>query len=256
MKKFLLATSALAIAGSATAADMPARMAVKAPIVAAVPFTWTGCYVGGHAGYGWGRENFNDPLNNFTLAPNNDLGISSEGAIVGGQLGCNYQVASNWVIGVEGMGAWTDIKGSQPDLVFGGKNTLSSKTEALASITGRVGYSFDRVLFYGKGGGAWARDRYQNNFAGIAFFAIPPNVFTATTDRFGWTLGAGVEWAFADNWSAKVEYNHYDFGTKGLNLTDATGAIIPINVTQRIDTVTVGINYRFWAPQSAVVARY
>ena len=82
MKRFLLAASAIAFAGSATAADMPARMAVKAPLVAAVPFTWSGCYVGG-------------------------------------QLGCNYQVASNWVIGVEGMGAWADIKGSQRDLVFG-----------------------------------------------------------------------------------------------------------------------------------------
>lgn len=254
MKRFLLATSAIAFAGSATAADMPARMAVKAPIVAAVPFTWTGCYVGAHAGYGWGRENFNDLLGNFTPGPNGNLGIKSEGAIVGAQLGCNYQVASNWVIGIEGMGAWTDINGSAPDLVFGTKN-LSSKTEALASITGRLGYSFDRVLFYGKGGGAFARDRYQENTPGfLPFFG--PNVFTAKTDRYGWTAGAGVEWAFANNWSAKVEYNHYDFGTKGVNLTDSVGVIIPINVTQRIDTVTVGINYRFWAPQSAVVARY
>ena len=153
------------------------------------------------------------------------------------------------MIGVEGMGAWTDIKGSQPDLVFGGKNVLSSKTEALASITGRLGYSFDRVLFYGKGGGAWARDRYQNNNAGIAFFGIPPNVFTARTDRFGWTLGAGVEWAFADNWSAKVEYNHYDFGSKGVSLTDAVGP----SPRQRHATdrhLTVWHHYRFWAPQS------
>ena len=257
MKKLLLATSAIAFAGSASAADMPARMAVKAPIVAAVPFTWSGCYVGGNAGYGWGRENFNDPIGNFTPAPNGNLRINSAGAIVGGQLGCNYQVASNWVIGVEGMGAWTDINGNAPDLLFGTKN-LSSKTEALASITGRLGYTVDRVMFYGKGGGAFARDRYQENTPGFALFGlvVPPDVFTARVDRFGWTLGAGVEWAFADKWSAKLEYNHYDFGTKSVNMTDAAGAIIPANVSQRIDTVTVGINYRFWAPPSAVVARY
>jgi outer membrane immunogenic protein len=255
MKKLFLATSAIAFAGSASAADMPARMAMKAPVVAAIPFTWSGCYVGGHAGYGWGRENFNDPTGNFTAAPGGNLGVRSEGAIVGGQLGCNYQVASNWVIGVEGMGAWTDINGSSPDLVFGTKN-LSSKTEALASVTGRLGYTVDHVMFYGKGGGAWARDRYQENTPGFAPFLIPPDVFTARVDRFGWTVGAGVEWAFTDNWSTRLEYNHYDFGTRSVNLTDAIGVIIPANVSQRIDTVTVGINYRFWTPASAVVARY
>jgi len=255
MKKFLLATSAIAFAGSAFAADMAPRMSVKAPVVAAVPFSWSGCYVGGNAGYGWGRENFNDPLSNFTPPTNPNLRINSGGAIVGGQIGCNYQPpASNWVFGIEGMGAWTDIKGSAPDLVFGTKN-LSSKTEALASITGRVGYTVDRVMFYGKGGGAWARDRYQENTPGFPPF-LPANVFTARVDRFGWTAGAGIEWAFANNWSAKFEYNHYDFGTKSVNMTDAVGAFIPANISNRIDTVTVGINYRFWAPGSAVVARY
>src|SRR4051812_44155436 len=102
MKKFLLASSAIiGISASATAADLPVRMSVKAPIVAAVPFSWTGCYVGASAGYGWGREGFGDPLGNFTLNPGDSVRVRAEGGLVGGQLGCNYQFASNWVIGIE-----------------------------------------------------------------------------------------------------------------------------------------------------------
>ena len=261
MKKLLLASSAIiGICGAASAADLPVRMSVKAPVVAAIPFSWTGCYVGASAGYGWGREGFGDPFGNFTLNPGDSVNVRSGGALVGGQLGCNYQFASNWVIGVEGQYSWADIKGNSngPDIVFGAKN-LSSKTDALASITGRIGYTFDRVMVYGKGGGAYAHDRYNEHAPAVVF---PPFVVFAADDfstkigRYGWTVGAGAEWAFADKWSAKIEYNHYDFGTKSLNLTDAAGGFQTTNVTQRIDTVTVGINYRLWSPTNAVVARY
>ncbi len=255
MKKLLLASSALMLAGPAFAADLPARMSVKAPVVAAVPYSWTGCYVGAHAGYGWGTADFFDPFGNFTFAaPPATVSAKTQGGLAGGQLGCNYQFASNWVVGIEGDYAWANIGGRVPqaDLFFGGKN-LTSETKALASIAGRIGYTWDRVLFYGKGGAAWSRDQYDLHIP--AFFG-PANNFSSRTDRFGWTLGVGAEWAFANNWSAKVEYNHYDFGSRSLNLTDAVGAIIPTTVTQRIDTVKVGINYRFWAPSAAVVARY
>jgi outer membrane immunogenic protein len=252
----------IAVTASASAADLPVRMSVKAPIVAAVPFTWTGCYAGAHAGYGWGRENFNDPFANFTLNPGDSVRVRSEGALAGGQVGCNYQVASNWVVGLEGQYSWADIKGNSngPDLIFGAKN-LSSKTDGLASITGRVGYSFDRLLIYGKGGGAWARDRYNEHTPAASFFfpvfvAFPANDLSSKVDRYGWTVGVGTEWAFADKWSAKIEYNHYDFGTRSVNLMDSAANITQTNVAQRIDTVTVGINYRFWAAASPIVARY
>jgi outer membrane immunogenic protein len=260
MKKLLLASSALMLAGPALAADLP-RMSLKAPVVAAVPYSWTGCYVGAHAGYGWGTTDFFDPIGGFAnLGPGTTVRAKPRGPLAGGQIGCNYQFASNWVVGIEGEYSWANIQGDVPpaDLFFGGKN-LRSQTDALASVTGRVGYSWDRVLFYGKGGGAWAHDRYSLHTPAVflpPFVVFPADDFTNRTTRTGWTLGVGAEWAFANNWSAKVEYNHYDFGSRALNLTDPFGAITPTTVTQRIDTVKVGINYRFWAPPAAVMAKY
>ncbi|MEA2919003.1 MAG: outer rane immunogenic protein [Bradyrhizobium sp.] len=261
MKKLLLASSALVFAGSAVAADLQPRMSVKAPVVAAVPYSWSGCYVGGHAGYGWGTTDFFDPFGNFAapVTGGGTLRVRSQGALAGGQIGCNYQIASNWVIGVEGEYSWANIRGDTtgPDLFFGGKN-LSSKTDALASVTGRVGYNWDRVLFYGKGGAAWARDRYNEHTPPFNFFIfnVAADDLSARADRLGWTVGVGAEWAFADKWSAKIEYNHYDFGNRSLNLTDITGGFTPTTVTQRIDTVKVGINYRFWSPSPVIVAKY
>jgi outer membrane immunogenic protein len=265
VKKFLLASSAIiGFAAPASAADLPLRMSVKAPVVAAVPFSWTGCYAGAHAGYGWGRENFEDPTANFTANAGDSLRVRSEGALAGGQIGCNYQFASHWVVGLEGQYSWADIKGdaTEPDLFFDGKNlggkNLASKTDALASITGRLGYTFDRVMLYGKGGGAWAQDRYNEHQPAVGFpFNFAGDNLSARVGRYGWTVGAGVEWAFADKWSAKIEYDHYDFGSRSLNLIsliNSTG--VPTNVAQRIDTVTVGINYRFWSPTNAIAARY
>ncbi|HYJ42936.1 MAG TPA: outer membrane beta-barrel protein [Xanthobacteraceae bacterium] len=153
--------------------------------------------------------------------------------------------------GLEGDFAWANIRGTVNDPFFAGKN-FSSKTDWIATGTGRIGYSFDRVLFYGKGGGAWAHNRFD-----MTFFGGTPA--TATETRFGWTLGAGIEYMLTPNWSAKFEYNHYDFGGRQIVLAGVGFAgpfTAPENISQRIDTVKVGINYRFWSPPAAVVARY
>jgi outer membrane immunogenic protein len=131
-----------------------------------------------------------------------------------------------------------------------------------------VGYAWDRVLVYGKGGAAYAHDRYsQNNSNGInnAFFGCSvggPSVGCNTAgsaDRWGWTAGVGVEWSFATNWSAMIEYDHYGFDTRTLsmNVLNNSVPVIPANLNVRhdIDTIKVGINYRFWSP-GPVVARY
>jgi len=203
MKKFLLASSALMVAGSAFAADIPARMPLKAQISAPVPYSWTGCYIGAQVGYGWGTKDFSD-ANGFFAPAATTVRDNVRGGLAGGQVGCNYQFASNWVVGIEGEYAWANIKGDAvADPFFNGKNqTFSSKTDALASVTGRVGYAFDRVLLYGKGGAAWAHDRYHIL---LPAFLGPALDFTGTETRLGWTLGAGLEWAFLDSWSAKIE---------------------------------------------------
>ena len=128
MKKWLLLSSALVFAGPALAADLPVRMPTKAPPpVAAVPYTWTGCYVGGHVGAGWDRTTFADPGNTIpgffappfvsqTIAPwQFDRREQSAGVLGGVQAGCDYQFASHWVVGIAGDFAWSDIHGAAND---------------------------------------------------------------------------------------------------------------------------------------------
>ncbi|WP_314953929.1 outer membrane protein [Bradyrhizobium cosmicum] len=273
MKRLFLATSALIVAGSAQAADLGARPYTKAPVVAAVPFSWTGCYVGGHVGGGWSRTGFTDPaiatgvpgfpVTTTGALPGDRIGVNGDGVVGGVQAGCDYQFSNNWVIGIAGDFAGTDIHGVANDPFFGGKSgnpaTLSSRTDWVASVTGRVGYTWDRFLVYGKGGVGFAHDRYSlDNFITVGgFFCGPPFIAcnaTTSTDRVGWTAGAGVEWAFAPNWSALVEYNHYGFDSKRVGFVNPAGSTALIDIRQDIDIVKVGINYRFGG--SAVVAKY
>ena len=287
MKKLLLLSCAIGVTGPALAADL----ALKAPPMAAVvPYSWTGCHVGGHVGAGWDRTTYSDPGTLIAAAPPLVAGgltqnfapagaaFSARGgaAFLGGvQAGCDYQFASNWVIGIGGDFSWTDLGSVTNDPFFGGKNgnpmALSARTNEIASITGRVGYAWDRVLFYGKGGAAYAHDKYTvTNSAGIndAIFGCDNGVVggafvgcnaAGSADRWGWTAGVGVEWAFATNWSAMIEYNHYGFDTKttAMRVVNSSFAVTPANLSTRhdIDVVKVGINYRFWSP-GPVVARY
>jgi outer membrane immunogenic protein len=277
LKKLLLATSALVFAGQAVAADLPARMAVKAPVVAAIPYSWTSCYVGGHVGAGWDRTSFSDPGYAGTpviggpggtqnIAPlGSSIGVNGQAGALGGvQAGCDYQFANRWVIGLAGDFSWANIQGMANDPFFGGKNggpiTLTTRTDRIATVTGRVGYAWDHFLLYGKGGAAFAHDRYgvQNMFTlnGVFCGTVACNP-TGSTDRAGWTAGAGFEWAFANNWSAMVEYDHYGFANKGVSFTDPNaGPVVAIlNIKQNIDVVKVGINYRF-SPSGSVGAPY
>jgi outer membrane immunogenic protein len=245
MKRLFLASCALGAITPAFAADLPVRMPVKAPVAAPIlAFNWTGCYLGAQAGGGWGRKNFTDEDTTpgfFNIIDPSFPTARTIGAVVGGQVGCDYQFASNVVVGIEGAGSWADIKGSS-DPFFGGKAVFNADTKWLAAATGRVGYAFDRILIYAKGGAAWAGDKY--GLSGT--FIGEPFSFAGSETRFGYTIGAGIEWAFLQNWSARVEYAYYDFGTKSLNLFDATGTPDPSRISQRIQTVMVGINYHFW----------
>jgi outer membrane immunogenic protein len=274
MKKFLLLSSALIASGPTMAADL----AIKAPpIAAAVPYaySWTGCHVGGHVGAGWDRTTYSDAgavipgfgtFQNFAPA-GASFSANSRAAFLGGvQAGCDYQFASNWVLGLGGDFSWTDLSSVANDPFFNGKNgapmPFSSRTDEIATITGRIGYAWDRVLIYGKGGAAFAHDKYAvTNLAAVnnvtCGFGNGCNM-AGSADRWGWTAGVGFEWAFAPNWSAMIEYDHYGFDTRAvaMNVINTTG-LLPANLNVRhdIDTVKVGINYHFWSPGSAG-ARY
>jgi len=260
MKKLLLASVAgvaLIAAGSANAADL-GRPVYKAPppVAAPVPvFSWTGCYIGAHVGWGWGKKDNSNSHFDGDSEPTVFLtgSIDTSGGIFGGQVGCDYQFGLGkggglgaWVIGVQGSVSGADINGIANDVEG---DFLHVKTDFLASVTGRLGWSgWDpRVLFYVKGGGAWAHDNYQFSY------------YFGKQSRSGWTVGTGIEWAFAPNWSAFVEWDHYDFGTKHVRVFSAT-EFDDLDVKQRIETVKVGVNYRFsWflgKGKAPIAARY
>ena len=166
MKKLLIsaAVSSLSIAGSALAADMPVK-APKAPAPAPA-FTWSSCYLGAHAGGGWARKDITGPVefvqNSFAGTPVTagvtTAHISPSGAVIGGQFGCDYQFASNWVGGVEGAASGATMKGGTTvALPLGnpGETALvTARTDFLPSVTARLGYAVDRWLLYIKGGAA------------------------------------------------------------------------------------------------------
>jgi outer membrane immunogenic protein len=247
MRNLLLASSALvatALIGPANAADLR----VKAPLYKAPPpviFTWTGCYVGGHVGGLWARKDWAvtapDPLT--------PIGSHDANGWLGGiQAGCDYQFAGGWVVGIQGDYAWTDAKGSNVDLIDG--NTNQTRVRSLATVTGRVGYAWNRFLGYVKGGGAWERDDY-------ARFALATGLLadSASETRGGWTIGVGGEYAFTDYVSGFMEYNYYDFGTRTRSFFDPAGAFTDnIDIRERKSVLRAGLNFR-WGP-GPVVAKY
>jgi outer membrane immunogenic protein len=232
-------TSLIAFADVGFAADMAPRMVPKAPVAVPVAaFSWTGCYIGGHIGGGWGRKDLSKG-EAFPLV--SGFHDEIDGFLGGVQSGCDYQFDRNWVIGIEGQFSWSNIKGSfSADPFFSVKGfgavAFTAKTDWITTLTGRVGYTVDRWMIYGKGGVAWARDKYS---------LVPSSGFTAagTETRAGWTAGVGFEYAFWNSWSAKLEYNYMDFGNKRVALLGPD--TVDFDIDQKIHAVKFGINYRF-----------
>ena len=225
----LLASVSFCAVQSAVAADLPARGPVyKAP--AALPaFSWTGCYVGGNVGGLWLNGDWTDS----TGASGGSH--TASGVTAGGQVGCNYQTGP-WGFGVEGMFNWADASGDHTTPAGVG---LHTGTNWLANVTGRVGYAvFDRNLLYVKGGGAWIDESHTATAAGVLFDA-------GSKTRSGWTVGAGWEYAFAPNWSAKIEYNYMDFGNNSSSFCSAGGVCTALNVKETAHLALFGVNYRF-----------
>jgi outer membrane immunogenic protein len=223
MKKLLVAgiASAALISAPALAADMP----VKSPYVAAQP-SWTGCYAGANIGAGWDH-------NDLTFTTGDPAGRSTgTGLLGGGQIGCDYQ-AGLWVLGVQGIFDWGNIKKSVIDPSGIPGVTTNTALKSFDTATARLGYAFGQSLIYVDGGAAWVREG--------RFFSIPPVQPELTTGRSGWTVGAGLEYMVAPNWSWKVEYAHADFGTTR-DLAVVGG---PLNAKQTVDTILAGLNYRF-----------
>ena len=168
--------------------------------------------------------------------------------MLGGQIGCDYQFSPHWVAGIEGAATGGNIHGSTgvatPDLL-GDSATFRETTDLLTSITGRVGYAWNNWLLYAKGGAAWASDRYS------ASDVLATYDFEGSETRFGWTAGGGLEWAFSDIWSARLEYDYYGFGTRSVTFIDnVSGTVGPLDIKQDIQVIKVGVNFRVY-PTSA-----
>jgi outer membrane immunogenic protein len=251
MKRILATIAMVAFSSAAaSAADMPAKVYTKAPVLAPI-YNWTGFYVGGHVGYGWGSESWTR-----IAGSGGEAGIGTvrsfdlDGALAGGQIGFNYQV-SQWVFGVEGEMSWSGVGGGLAGFNNNGPASWNTDVNWIGTLTGRIGYAFDRSLLYVKGGGAWADNDYNHPATGGQLQAL---LYTGSATRSGWLIGAGFEYGFAPNWSAKIEYNYIDFGTERITLNGTGGRWVTFDSDQEIQTVKLGINYRFGG--GPVVAKY
>jgi outer membrane immunogenic protein len=253
--------------GPAVAADIPMR-APAAPIMAPA-FNWTGFYIGGNVGYHWDRDEVTTAANpvGWTVAGaaaiNGVTGgsVNPRGIMGGGQIGYNWQVGSNFLLGFEADAnalagtssrLVTNFTVINPADVF----TTSAQSTFLATVRGRAGFAADRVLFYVTGGLAVGTVKFADSFGSFGNTDIA-SVNTSST-RTGWTAGGGIEWAFDNNWSVKAEYLYVDLGRTSTLIpsctTCAIGSDIGVNHRYTESIARLGVNYRFGG--GPVVARY
>ena len=243
--------SALAYAGSVYKAPPPPP---PAPL-----FSWTGFYAGAHGGAGWAHKDwFFGGLAGIAVPPGPEGSHVATGGLAGGQLGFNYQIGP-WVWGVEEDASWANLRGDNISAIFsplvlstgnqmvGNRNT--TVVNGLGTLAGRVGFASDRTLLYVKAGGAWASDKYR-----VLDLATGGVVATSSETRWGWVAGIGIERAFLENWSVKIEYNYMDFGKKHVALNCVPGSCtgtVAEEISQNVSIIKAGINYRFGRPITA-----
>ena len=251
MKRYFLLRCVVAVAPiaplvSAKAADL-GQPIVPFPYVAPT-FNWTGFYIGPNIGAGWENFNITDTLTGLSL------GSNTRGAFVGGgQVGFNYQVNPILVLGVEGFfdGVASNNNTGTAAVIPGiGLVSASAQPNWVSTLAGRIGFTgpgFDHWLFYAKGGGGWVQ--------GSATINAPFATFSESRTISGWMAGGGIEWAFAQNWTARIDYQY--IGLEGT--TVAPGLLVDTFTTRNanVQTLTVGVNYLFnWSAPAAVVSTY
>ena len=222
MRNILLSTVALvAFAGSAVAADLPSRKAAPIYTAPVSVYNWTGFYAGIEGGADFINTRYPGYSNNRAAG------------LVGGVVGYNYQLANKFVIGLEGDAG--GVFGATKRVATPAGSWTKSDSSYFGDIRGRFGYAVDRTLLYVAGGVAFAD--VKNNYFGV----------TNTDSRVGWTIGAGADYAFTNNWIGRLEYRYTDLGSA------IDGGV---RVRQNSNEVLVGLLYKFGAPEAAVVAKY
>jgi outer membrane immunogenic protein len=247
MKRILVAGAfTLAVAGQALAADLPPPPAPppRAPaayVPVPVPFyNWTGFYIGGNVGYGFGGISLSDSIGSSFAS------TTSQSFLGGGQVGVNWQFGG-LVLGAEGDFEWLPntsnaITATAPG---GAVATATINNRWLTLADARVGYAWDRLLLYGKGGGAFAGVSNSNVNIGGA-----PVAASVSGSNYGWTAGAGVEYAIWPSVTVRAEYDYVQLtrATYTVATTAAAGPFSGDTITsnnRQISLVTVGLNYKF-----------
>ena len=247
-------------------AGSPAIAADLTPVPPPAPvFTWTGFELGLHVGGGSDRTR----VNLYDLYDFSDS-YNSTGAFGGAHVGFNYQLMGPLVIGVQGEYNFAGLIGNSSAFPL---NYLATSVREFGSADARIGYAFDHLLVYAIGGFAYGDIRGTINFQGFPGFpapyvtGFPVNRFF-DANRYGFDVGGGLEYNFYGNWTARLEYRYYDFGTRGFAdagfgapILAATGFPVSIAIPnhssqETMQTGRIGLTYKFAWPSTPVVAKY
>ena len=251
MKKFLLGTVGLIALGMASApasaADLAARpVYTKAPPMVQAVYDWSGFYIGINGGWAQTNDHRYDPV--FGLIGD----LNPDGGTVGGQVGYRWQ-SGPWVFGLEAQGNWADLSGSTVNLLGLPGDAVRSKMDAFGLFTGQVGYAWNNALLYVKGGAAVANQRFDI-FDTLGGFA------QAERTRWGGVVGVGLEYGFAPNWTAGIEYDYIFRQSDDTVFSTPRFAPAITTVTTHTSTdismITGRISYKFGGYGAPVAARY
>jgi opacity protein-like surface antigen len=233
-------------------------MSTKAPVIAPTPVNWTGIYVGGHMGGGWSDDRWSDPFaSKITVTGVDVAGFGDQthatGPLGGAQIGANWQTGP-WVLGIQTDASVAHMRGENTCFTGLAGVDCQHVVNSLGTMTGRVGYAWGRSLAYLKSGAAWTDTTYNLN-ANTA--ATSRGTGSTDADTWGWTLGAGIEYALTNHWIALAEYDH--IGLPNGSVPFPTVALVntqSIGVKQSIDLFKLGVNYKFdFASLGATVAQ-
>lgn len=236
MKKILLSSAALAaLCLPAAAADLARSYPTKAPTaVVAVPvFSWTGFYIGGNVGWSWLNNDLS--VSPAFGIPATSINVGDANGFVGGlQVGYNWQFANNVVLGIEADVDWADLGTSSVAIVPYGPfaaGLTDGSLNVFGTVRARLGFAMDRFMPYVTGGLAWGTTDYGSIYG----------VDTSSTN-WGWTIGGGVEYAFTNNWTAKLEYLYIDLEGSSYTIPGSLGSI---SSDTQLSVLKVGVNYKF-----------
>lgn len=240
----MAAAVALGLSGGANAADLPS---FKAPPPV---YDWTGFYIGVNGGGGFAYKCWSLLADEDGDLPGREGCHETSGATAGGQIGYRWQ-SGQFVFGVEGQGNWADLRGMNTSLLFD-PDVNHSRVDSLGLITGQVGYAFDNVLLYVKGGAAVAGEKYDviSGDTGGALASV-------NETRWGGALGVGLEFGLSPGWTLGVEWDHLFLSTRNVNFNDSTGAFFETeNIRGDVDIGLIRLNYRFGGPSGPLTASY